>query len=299
MIALPLWRKWCIKPGKKNRKNNPAPITAFLSVPLAFKSTLNKLTECTMSYTPSLQFSRVCVSSVMDEWANTQPNTWWMDSDPSLPSSHFHKTKQEQEYVAELQLQLTATRRSSQSDAVQLYSTAARHSLTRIKETRVLGGCVHAPLDALWAQLDGAVHEREHVVVCVLGTAHLCVHPARWCSLLLKPSGAVTPLPPHQPVSSLACIGLPSPLPLPRCLLLSLIQPLTVSWWMVPSWWGDSSCNCSVFLFLSLGSWKVLYFRNEIPLGRLRWPFSSSCTPDTSVLNSNHISIDVPRSLLV
>lgn len=156
-------------------------------------------------------------------------------------------------------------------------------------------GCVHARLDALWAQLDSTVHEREHVVVCVLGTAHLCVHPARWCSLLLKPSGAVTPLPPHQPVSSLPSLGLP----LPRCLLLSLIQSLTVSWWMVPSWWGDNGCNCSVSLFLSLGSWKVLYFRDEIPLARLRWPFSSSCTPDTSVLNSNHISIDVLQSLLV
>lgn len=135
-----------------------------------------------------------------------------------------------------------------------LQKTPQKNSLAQMKEKWVLK-CVYTHLHALWAQLDST----SVYVVCVLGTAHLCVYPAQWCSLLCRPSGPVAPLPPYQPVSSLSFL-----------LLFLLFQSLSLSLSLWADGWlpGDDKVTVvatAQSLFPSLGIWKVFYLARGIP----------------------------------
>lgn len=113
--------------------------------------------------------------------------------------------------------------------------------------------CLYPHLHALWAQLEhrGVFHGYSpFVCVCIrLSDAHC----------FSRPSGPVTPKPPHQPVNS-------PPLLLLLVLLLSLSLSLLANEWSP----GDevTVLVTAQSLFLSRGIRKVLYFARETTLQR-------------------------------
>lgn len=122
-----------------------------------------------------------------------------------------------------------------QKVSIRAFTTWNTPTKPRIDERNVLFG-LRMHLHALWAQRDSTFVHGSRIV----GTVHLCV--SMQLSEAHHFSDLLGPLLPCQLTNPSAFIFLflsPSE-------WFSFRQFLTVSWWMVPRWWGDSSCSCSV-----------------------------------------------------
>lgn len=176
----------------------------------------------------------------------------------------------------QLKLLLPALCKSPQSGSEETYTTLTKPRTDEGKcaLSALCVACAHTRT-AVWAQRDsGAAH-----VVCVLRAAHLCVYPAQ-CSAPSRPSGPVTPLLPHQPVSS------PAPPPPP------LSAPLSVS-----LSYSDPHCELmNGWMSLTGGLWGVLFFaKGSSPHRCEHWPFHPIKEWGPTIRNFILILIDVMR----